>query len=131
MKIFSLLFLSIFFYLATMSSCPQNSPPAGFGITVSNEKATTRSVMIITGKSFTPNTTATVTISNFPRRGDAISLTGNVDGSGNFTRREEFNFVTVGRDEEVGDIQVSARDNPTGFFDAKSVSSAPYLIRFP
>ncbi len=130
MKIFSLGFLSILFYLAAMSGCPQNSPPAGFGISVGNEKFQTRSDMIITGKLFTKNTSVPITISNFPKR-DVVSRTANADKDGNFMLRVEFAYVTVGRDEEIGDIQVSARDNPTGFFDAESVSSAPYLIRFP
>ncbi len=130
MKIFNLLFLSVFFYLATLTNCPPSQPPAGFGITVSNEKFQTRSDMIIIGKSFTPNTTAAVNISNFPKRDD-MSRSANVDGSGNFTLRVEFAFVTVGKDEEIGNIQVSARDTPTGFFDAESVSPLPYLLRFP
>ena len=128
MKIFSLLFLSIFFYLATLGGCPPAQPPAGFGITVTNEKFQTRSDMIITGKGFTPNTSVPIKITNFPRK-DEISTNANADASGNFTHRVEFAVVTVGRDEEIGNIGVSARDNTTGLFDAKSVSPAPY-IRF-
>lgn len=130
MKQFNLLLVSVFFYFAMQSGCPVNQPPAGFGITVGNEKFQTRSDMIITGKSFTPNTSAAIAINNFPRR-DSISRTANVDASGNFTLRVEFAFVTVGRDEEIGDIQVSARDASTVFFDAETASSAPYIIRFP
>ena len=86
--------------------------------------------MIITGKHFTPNQSVPIAISNFPRRGD-ISRTANADNNGDFTLRVEFAFVTVGKDEDIGDIQVSARDTTSGLFDAKSVSSAPYLIIFP
>jgi hypothetical protein len=130
MKIGTLIVGSCFLGLATLSGCPQTRPPAGFGIRVSNEKFQTRSDMVIIGKLFTSNIAIPVTITNFPRR-DTISRTAQTDQSGNFTLRVEFAYVTVGRDEEIGDIAVTVRDDTTGFFDAKSVSSSPYLIRFP
>ena len=120
--------LNVFLVLAIfLNACPQS--PGKLEIRVSNEKMTIRSVMIVTGKNFTPGKQVTITITNFPRKDGNITRTVSADASGNFTHREEFEFTTVGRDEEFINILVTARDVNTGQFVIENVSPEPYLIR--
>jgi hypothetical protein len=106
-------------------------PPAAVKpeIRVTNEKVTIRSEMIVTGKGFTPNKPVTITVTNFPKRDGNLTWNVTADSSGNFSRRESFEFRQVGRDEEFINILITARDDTTGQFAIENVSPEPYLIR--
>jgi hypothetical protein len=103
--------------------------PGKLQLSVTNKKLTIVSDMVITGKNFTPNKQVTVTITNFPRKAGNITLNITADASGNFTRHNDFSFLTVGRNEEFINILVSARDEATTNVTITNVSPEPYLIR--
>jgi hypothetical protein len=120
--------LNVFLILAIwLNACPPS--PGKLEMKVSHEKLQIRIEMIVTGKNFTPNKQVTITVTNFPKRDGNITLNVTADSSGNFTRRESFEFRRVGRDEEFINMLVTARDETTGQFVIENVSPEPYLIR--
>jgi hypothetical protein len=124
-----MLSLNVFLILAIwFNACPPASP-GKLEIRVTNEKITTVSDMIVTGKNFTANKPVTISITNFPRSDGTITRNVTADASGNFTLRAEFGFVTVDRNEQFINMLITARDETTGQFVIENVSPEPYLIR--
>lgn len=105
------------------------SSPGKLEIRVTNEKFQTRSDMIITGKNFSSGKSVTLTLTNFPKIDGNITGNTTADANGGFTYRKEFEYRTVGRDEEFINILVTARDETTTQFVIENLSPEPYIKR--
>jgi len=129
----TLLSLGLLLTLATtLQDCTPGgslTSPGNLQFTVTNEKLTIVSDMILKGKNFTPNQRVTITITNFPRKDGNITMNITADNNGNFTHHAEFAFITVSRNEEFINMLVSARDESSGHVTITNVSPEPYLVR--